>query len=65
MPVMQKLVATLPYDCTRRLSFGALILSLLLFRLYASLILVRRRLFKILGFIIVYYGWRMGGQLTA
>lgn len=82
------------YDRTRLLSFGSLILSLLLFlvygiaihglpspmtfgiavnmllypTLYASLIFVRKRWFNILvlGFIIVYYGWRVvGQQLTA
>lgn len=82
------------YDRTRLLSFGSLILSLALFRvygiaingfpspltfeialnlllypvLYATLIFVRQRWFNILvlGFIIVYYGWRVvGQQLTA
>jgi hypothetical protein len=81
------------YDRTRLLSFGALILSLLLFRvhsivvhglpasvtisvilhwllypaLYALLIFIRRRWFNILilGFVILYYGWRVAGQQLA
>ena len=78
------------YDRTRLLSFGSLIVSVLLFRidyivsngmpstltfrfavfmllypvLYASLIFVRNRWFNVLalGFVIVYFGWRVGGQ---
>jgi hypothetical protein len=80
------------YDRTRRLSFGALILSLILFRLhsiavdgmppvtlwlviiwllypvlYALLIFIRRRWFNILvlSFVILFYGWRVGGNQLA
>jgi hypothetical protein len=78
------------YDRTRLLSFGSLILSVLLFRidyivsngmpsaltfgfalfillypvLYACLIFVRNRWFNVLtlGFLIIYFGWRVSGQ---